>query len=88
MAERRKNAKKAMQDIAHTTQDMLVGKVEEVKEFVSEKAGHVAHDVKKYSAEGGKKVADTVKKQPLKAIGIAAAVGAVFGFIFRHKRKK
>lgn len=84
---KKKSTKKA--DLANMTeaaQTVAANKVEELKDFVTNKAQHLSQDAKKYSAQGAKKVADSVKKQPLKAIGIAAAVGAVLGFFFRRKK--
>lgn len=87
-SKRRSSKKVNVEDIAETAKAIVTDKAEEIKEFVTEKAAQVGHDIKKYSAQGTKKVVNSVKKEPLKAVGIAAAVGAVFGFIFRHKKKK
>ncbi len=61
-------------------------KVQEVKDFVVEKATHISEEAKKMGTKGSEKVAASVKKQPLKAIGIAAVCGAVLGLFFRRKK--
>ena len=61
-------------------------KVQEVKDFVVEKAVHLSEEAKKIGEKGSEKVAASVKKQPLKAIGIAALCGAALGLFFRRKK--
>lgn len=93
-SKKRVSKKAEVADIADTAEKIVRSKAAELKEkaadlkeFVTDKAQDLTEDVKKYSAQGTKKVAETVKKQPLKAVGVAAAVGAVLGFLFRRRKK-
>ena len=56
------------------TKKTAESKVQEVKDFVVEKAVHISEEAKKMGVKGSEKVAESVKKQPLKAIGLRLCV--------------
>ncbi len=76
-----------LSDIKDAAQSIASKEVSEVKKIITEKAAQLGAEAKSYSEKGCQKVASSVKKQPLKALGIAALFGAIFGLFVRKKKK-
>lgn len=59
---------------------------EKAKDYAVNAAKKAGDEAKRYASKGAKQVAHSVSKNPLKSLGIAAAAGAVLGFILRRKK--
>lgn len=77
------NLKKDFENLSGVDVDETTQKA---KDYAVSTAKKVGGEAKKYAEKGAKQVAHSVSKNPLKAVGIAAAAGAILGFLFRRKK--
>ena len=75
------NARDEIRSLREQVNQLMEERVNPAFSDVSKRAGDVADRARAYTEDGAEMVSERVRDQPLIAIGVAAAVGFLFGRI-------